>query len=200
MQTLIGPEPTVADLSQTQEPDQDQEFEIVLGRRQVASLLFLATVVVVLFSAVAYIAGRGNPTPARVTVQPRAPAVIQAAPPPIQPAAEIAPPKPAPQPVAVARPASAPTNEPPVFADPSPGQLYIQMGAVERGIGVIFAEGLRKEGLSAFVAPGPSERICRVLIGPLPNAEATKAAKARINDLGLTTFMRRYQADASPSH
>ena len=60
-----------------------------------------------------------------------------------------------------------PVPEAPLFAEPKAGSVYIQMGAVEKGVSVIFAEGLRKRGLPAFVAPGPSEKIFRVLIGPL---------------------------------
>jgi hypothetical protein len=35
-----------------------EEFEIVLGRRQIASVLFVATVILALFSAVSYLAGK----------------------------------------------------------------------------------------------------------------------------------------------
>lgn len=39
-------------------PESPAEFEIVLGKRQVAGVLFVATVVVVVFSAVSYLAGK----------------------------------------------------------------------------------------------------------------------------------------------
>ena len=38
----------------------------------------------------------------------------------------------------------------------------------ERGMAMILAEGLRGHGFDSFVAPGPNEKIFRVLIGPLP--------------------------------
>ena len=85
-------------------------------------------------------------------------------------------PLPAPAPVVVVREPDpppivlnqepAPVVEAPLFADPKNGLVYIQMGAVEKGVSVIFAEGLRKHGLTAFVAPGPNDKIFRVLIGP----------------------------------
>jgi len=51
-----------------------EEFEIVLGRRQIASVLFVATVILALFSAVSYLAGKSlSPkkiTPVAVSVPP----------------------------------------------------------------------------------------------------------------------------------
>jgi cell division septation protein DedD len=66
------------------------------------------------------------------------------------------------------------------------------MGAVERGIAAIFAQGLRKEGLPSFVAPGPDAKIFRVLIGPLPDAETYRRVKDRVDAIGLTTFAKKY--------
>jgi cell division septation protein DedD len=85
-----------------------------------------------------------------------------------------------------------PVPEPPLFAEPKAGSVYIQMGAVEKGVSVIFAEGLRKRGLPAFVAPGPSEKIFRVLIGPLPDPAAYMKAKDAVDRIGLATFARRF--------
>jgi hypothetical protein len=66
------------------------------------------------------------------------------------------------------------------------------MGAVEKGVAVIFAEGLRKHGLVSFVAPGPSEKIFRVLIGPLPDPASYVKAKDVVDKIGLSTFARRF--------
>ena len=66
------------------------------------------------------------------------------------------------------------------------------MGAVEKGVSIIFAEGLRKHGLAAFVAPGPSEKIFRVLVGPLPAPADYVKAKDTVDKLGLATFARRF--------
>jgi len=43
-----------------------EEFEIVLGRRQIASVLFVATVILALFSAVSYLAGKSI-SPKKIT-------------------------------------------------------------------------------------------------------------------------------------
>lgn len=149
--------------------DESGEFEIVLGRSQVASLLFVATVVIAVFSAVSYLAGKSTPPP---KVDTAAPAI--------------------PVPPAVIAPTVA-SIEPPLFAEPVAGAIYLQMSAVEDGIALIFCEGLRKRGFRAFAAPGPSPKIFRVLIGPLPDAESYQRVKGALDQIGLSSFARKYQ-------
>ncbi len=156
------------------------EFEIVLGKRQIAGVLFLASVFLALFSAVSYVAGEA--------IGPRRTVVVE------RPAAVPKPaPAPAPAPVVVAPEPKPVVPAAPLLADPEKGALYLQMGAVEKGIAVIMAEGLRTHGFEAFVAPGPSEKIFRVLIGPLAGEESYKRTKDAVDDLGLDAFARRYE-------
>ena len=190
---LADPEPVE---EQTQEAP-PAEYEIVLGRRQIASLLFVAIVLAVVFSAVSYLAGRTTaarslqPAPAQPPVAAAAPAPTPA---PAEPApvidatTTVLPPEPV---VATAK--SDARLDAPIFADPVAGSVYLQMGAVDKGMAVIFAEGLRKHGFDAFVAPGPSEKIFRVLIGPLPDPEAFRHAKEMVDAIDLGTFARKYQ-------
>ena len=160
------------------------EFEIVMGRRQIASMLFVTTVIVVACSAISFLAGK--------TASPRQ---VLAAQTPV-PVAVVAPaPVPKPQPPKQEEP---PKQEPvvsaaPLLADPVPGALYIQTGAVDKGVAMVIAEGLRTHHLQAFVAPGPSEKIFRVLIGPLADSEAYARAKTAIDGMGLNEFTKRYQ-------
>lgn len=150
-----------------------QEFEFVLGRRQVASVSFVASIVLMICVAAAYMAGRAMspkvspPVAAADTHEPE--------PPPI-----------------VLNQEPIPVREAPLFAEPRAGSVYIQMGAVEKGVSVIFAEGLRKRGLPAFVASGPSEKIFRVLIGPLPDPASYIKAKDTVDQIGLATFARKF--------
>jgi cell division septation protein DedD len=116
------------------------------------------------------------------------------------PAATSATPIPTPLPVATIKrgkqPTVAPgktTEEPPLFATPVPKKIYIQMAAVEKGLAMIFAEGLRRRGLDGFVAPGPNEKLFRVLIGPLPDEAAYKRVKNEVDQIGLNVFPRRYE-------
>ena len=149
-----------------------QEFEFVLGRRQVASLLFVSSIVLMICVAASYVAGKSMSP--RVTAAAPAPVVVR---------------EPDPPPIVMNQ---EPVPEAPVFAEPRAGSVYIQMGAVEKGVAVIFAEGLRKHGLTAFVAPGPSEKIFRVLIGPLPDPAAYAKAKETVDQIGLSTFARKF--------
>jgi hypothetical protein len=153
---------------------EDSEYEYILGRRQIASLLFVSTIVLMVCIAVSYLAGKAM-----------GPKTVAAA-----PAPTVAVPRESEPPPIILNQEPAP--EAPLFAEPKNGSVYIQMGAVEKGVAVIFAEGLRKRGLDAFVAPGPSEKIFRVLIGPLPDPPAYLKAKEVVDKIGLATFARRF--------
>lgn len=163
----------------------EEEFELVVGRRQVAGLAFLALVVVAVCSGGSYLAGkavsaRAESDPVEIKIeQPRVPS----APAPMLEATIVPPP-------VAARPAA----EAPLFANPNPQAIYIQVGAVEKGVAVILAEGLRKHALDSFVAPGPGTKSFRVLIGPFADAEAYQKARNMVSEIGLDSFARRYQA------
>ncbi len=158
------------------------EYELVLGRTQVASWLFVGVIAVAVCGSLAYLAGEAVATQ-RI---PRAAAVVTA------PVA-VALPAPLPQATlpAKAEPLTTPTR--PLAGEPESGKVYLQVGAVERGMAVILAEGMRVHGLEAFVAPGPNGRIFRVLIGPLPDPDAFREAMLQVDALDLATFARKYQ-------
>ena len=62
-------------LSDSETKEKTAEYEIVLGRRQIASLLFIAIVLAVVFSAVSYLAGRtAAPKPVQRPPAPPVPA------------------------------------------------------------------------------------------------------------------------------
>jgi cell division septation protein DedD len=154
------------------------EFEIVMGRRQIASVSLVGLVLVAVFSGVSYLIGKSTPAPVPAVQVPETPVVQAAAPlpqPDKMPATE------------------AEASGSPLFADPVPGAVYIQVGAVEKGVAQIWTEGLRTHGLKAFVAPGLSDRIFRVLVGPLPSPDAYQYAKDTLDRIGLETFGRKYQ-------
>lgn len=243
------PDAPAAEPAERPVPAEEGEFEIVLGRRQIASWLFVGTVLIAGFSAVFYFVGKQS---APNCVAALADQTVPYVAPPL-PAATIVPPGQEPNldgtaasPSQLATPASGaaqspvlsagpapstasvgpaavagssagswgaavstgpvaagpvvgpvapalPAAEPPIFAQPQPGALYLQMGALDKGIAVVLAEGLRKHGFTAFVAPGPNEKIFRVLIGPLANQEGYKRAKAEVDAIDLSTFARRFQ-------
>ena len=176
------------------EDDSDEEFELVVGRRQVAGILFLVLVVVAVCSGGSYLAGKA------LTAR------VEAAEPEIQieqPAAPLPAAVPAPllEATIVREPAGPPApavvkfaTEAPLFASPNPQAIYIQVGAVEKGVAMILAEGLRKHALDSFVAPGPGTKSYRVLIGPFADVDAYQKARNIVAEIGLDNFARRYQA------
>jgi cell division septation protein DedD len=166
------------------ETDSEEEFELVVGRRQVAGILFLVLVVVAVCSGGSYLAGKAisarvEPAEQEITIEQPPPT---AAPAPLLEATIV-------PPLVAAKPAA----ESPLFANPNPQAIYIQVGAVEKGVAVILAEGLRKHALDSFVAPGPSAKSFRVLIGPFANVDAYQKARNMVSEIGLDSFARRYQ-------
>jgi hypothetical protein len=167
--------------------EESPEFEIVLGRRQVASTSLVAIVLVSVFSGVSYLIGKSMGP--KETGAPAAMATsVEASQAPAMPAAVPAVIK-----EQLPRMQSEPINAP-LFAEAIPGQVYLQVGVIEKGPAGIWAEGLRTHGLEAFVAPGPGDGLMlwRVMIGPLPDPQSYQRAKDALNTLGLTNFGRRY--------
>jgi hypothetical protein len=205
-----------AEFGETLVAADEGEFEIVLGKRQLAGVLFVAIVILVVFSALSYLAGKAASPKKAMAWPPSTPApalqstigqtaiapatIIQATivkaddPPP-----PVAKPKPeaksadhsAADPLLVTAANLASTTVRPLFGDPAIGAVYFQMGAVEKGVAVIFVEGLRSRGFEAFVAPGRSENIYRVLIGPLRDHDSYLRAKNALDTIGLNTFFAR---------
>lgn len=181
--------PPIEDLRPNDSADEGEEYEFVLGRSQLAAVSFLVLVLVCLFSGISYLAGRaavpGNKE-AAATVS--APAATAAA--PVLSASLVAAPRgksPAGSPAAATVDVNAP-----LFSEPVAGAIYIQTGAVERGVAAIMAEGLRFHGFNAFVAAGPSEKVFRVLVGPFPSIDAYQRAKATLENIGLSAFGQQY--------
>jgi hypothetical protein len=174
--------------------DEQADFEIVLGRGQVASTMLLVLVVLVVFGGGGYVIGK-SASPKVAVVQAAAPAPSALA--PVEkpaPAAMKAPEAPAPAVSApvVSAPLSASLSAP-LFSEQEPGKVYLQVGAVDKGLAGIWAEGLRTHGLAAFVAPGPTATVWRVVIGPLPTPQSFEQAKATLDRLGINTFGRKQQ-------
>ncbi len=187
---LDEPEERVEPETASARPEED--FELVVGKRQIAALTFLALVVVALCSGGSYLAGKaGSPRE-----EPSQPLIrLEEAPSQPQPILEATIVPPAAAPIIPSAPTAPPpvTPEAPLFGSPVPKAIYIQVGAVEKGVAVVIAEGLRKHDLKSFVASGPNDKIFRVLIGPFADAEAYQSAQRVVNEIGLASFARRYQ-------
>lgn len=191
--------PAAAPASTRAYADEGADFEIVFGRRQMASTGLVLMVALACVSGVSYLIGKSAGAKAPANAAATAPAPVQtpaAANPPATSArpaaAAVLPPKTA---EAVKAP-EAPKDQAPLFAEAVSGKVYIQVGAIEKGLAGVWAEGLRTHGLEAFVSTGPSDKMWRVLIGPLPDPQAYEQAKTVLDQLGIATFGRKY-TDAS---
>jgi len=181
----------------------DEDFEIVLGRRQIASTGLLLTVAVAFFSGVSYLIGKSSavksPAPAgqaAETPQPATAAVPRETPPAPPATKEQAEKDQAlKEPVQAAQPGTqlVQLSSAPLFAQEVNGETYLQVGVIEKGVAMLWAEGLRTHGLEAFVAPGPNDMLWRVVIGPLPNQQAYRGAKTELEKFGITAFGRVYR-------
>ena len=173
-----------------------EDFEIVLGRRQIASLLFVVVVLLAVCSGVSYMAGKASTskreTPSHAETVPAAslPPILTAQAAPVSQPAPVSAPPPAAVP---AVPASVSEElDAALFADPVPGARYLQVGAVDRGVAVILTEGLRSRGLNGFIAHGPQDNIYRVLVGPFRTNAEYLNAKDAVDRMKVATFTRTY--------
>lgn len=165
------------------------DYEIVLGRAQIASWLFVGVIAVAICSSLAYLAGE------RIAAGNAAALSVPTAPPP-PPAPALPPvsePGELPQVSMMAVPKVDQKPAAPLFGEPETGKVYIQIGAIERGMAMLLTEGLRGHGFDAFLAPGPNDKLFRVLIGPLPDQAAFRQAMVTVNALDLASFARKYQ-------
>lgn len=163
------------------------EFEIVLGRRQIASTSLVVIVLVAILSAFSYLIGKSM-TPNPVAAAPMVQATAAPAPVVQAPAPQSAP--------AVPQSTAALANSittAPLYSEEITGKVYIQVGAVPKGLAAIWAEGLRAHGLDAFVAPGPNDVSWRVVIGPLPDPQSYERTKNTLDAMGVATFGRRHE-------
>ncbi|MEO8099047.1 MAG: SPOR domain-containing protein [Acidobacteriota bacterium] len=164
------------------EPQYAKEFEIVMGRGQMASVSFLVLVALACGAGGAYWVGRASGRVVEVAA-PAATAARAAAPVTL----------PVSSPVTAPEIVKAETVSAPLFAQPLKGPFYIQLGSVEKGYAALMAQGARKVGYPAIVAAGANQNVYRVLVGPFQTAEDYRKAKAEFDGMGLDTFSRKYQ-------
>jgi hypothetical protein len=201
------------DRSAAMHSDQEHEFEVVLGNKQLFSLLFVVFVLLGVFFAMGYAMGR-NSAPADVARQtpatgpegaaatPNRPAMTEgsapaASAPPTIPASEVtgraaetaAPPAS----TAAAPPTQRPAEHAPArFIDPKPGEVYLQVSAVARPEAELLVEVLSRKGFRASMAPGPSENVIRVLVGPASGDSELTRLRTDLEQSGFKAMVRRY--------
>ncbi len=179
--------------------NEDGEFELILGNRQLLSVFFIVVVLLGVFFTMGYIVGRNSgPLVAAEVVGTRKetkPLVVDstsprdAAPSPAAaPPTETAPQQPTPEPVRAPEPVKAEPAKPerkqehpkpiavPAATDqPAAGQTYLQLAATSQHEAEIEVDVLRKKGFKAMTAEIPEKHgTFRVLVGPLAEGAANK--------------------------
>jgi hypothetical protein len=168
--------------------NEDGEFELILGNRQLLSVFFIVVILLGVFFTMGYIVGRNSGTvTAEVTPIPSVegrPAAVEAparAPDPApvpSPPAETAPQQPAPATPAADRepePAKPEPTRTVSGSHPVAGQTYLQLAATSEHEADILVDVLRKKNFRAMAAeidekPGTF----RVLVGPVTDTTANK--------------------------
>ena len=159
--------------------------EFVMGPRQMASLAFVAVLLIGIMSAIAYFAGRKNSEAPkviervveRVVTAPTATAAAK----PAEPARQAAP-----RPAPVAKQANAEVTAPVL------NQVYLQAGSVDVGVAQVIVEGLRQRGVPCIVGIGINNKVARILVGPFTSPEEQRVAQKKIEDLGFHPYPRAF--------
>lgn len=179
------------------------EFELVLGNKQLFSVLFLVIILLGIFFAMGYLAGRSGPTPAAKETVSRStpsPPQVRAGPPVVREARNDPAPPATEKPAAPAR-KEAPKETPQETPASPPDGKYLQAAALPKTPADAMAKLFRRDGQSAHVAPAPGksksdEPMFRVLVGPF--SDNTEIAKAReyLKEKGIEKPIPRTYPDA----
>jgi len=173
--------------------NEDGEFELILGNRQLMSVFFIVVILLGVFFAMGYIVGRGaNPVagPEVAARRPESKPLVETPPAPQHetPAPE-APKGTASQDGPAVSPSAQPTARPETVAtvpvkpsarantsaQPESGKTYLQLSAIDHDAAEIMVELLRKKSFSAITAEVPEKPgVFRVLVGPVAEADVNK--------------------------
>lgn len=177
--------------------NEDGEFELILGNRQLLSVFFIVVVLLGVFFTMGYIVGRNSGPSSTADASPapkeNKPMVVDSAAPTPTPApAPVAEtPAPAPKPTPPPAPKAEAKTEPPKPAaarssdTPAAGQTYLQLAATSKHEADIEVDVLRKKGfkaLDAEIAEKPGT--FRVLVGPI-DAGGVNKTKSDLNAAGF---------------
>jgi cell division septation protein DedD len=189
----------------------DGEFELVLGNKQLLSAFFLSIIVLGVFFTLGYIVGRNSTLAQTATKTAGADAEGATAQPASleqsnQPALITQPYSPP----AVAESGAAATRDAPQAVSsevenaselkvsttggglPRLGETFLQVSAVARPEAEVLADILQRKGFRSMVAPGPSESLHRVLVGPVREVAEIAKMKASLERAGFKSIVRKY--------
>lgn len=189
--------------------NQDGEFEVLLGNKQLLSIFFIVVILLGVFFTMGYILGKNSATPGRPTTTagrptpepPSAPAATTSAfsqeqtKDDVRPLVENATAPARTQPAApAATPAEAPKKAatPALSSEPIPGKTYLQVAAVKRPMAELVAEVLQKKGFHCILLAHPTEPVFRVLVGPAADADAVTKMRQDLEAAGFKAIPRKF--------
>lgn len=193
--------------------NEDGEFELILGNRQLLSVFFIVVILLGVFFTMGYIVGRNSspltadsrrpdkplvvdshrPTPSGTTADAPVPApAVETKPPVTTPPVEE-------KAVPAKKEAEVPAKkEPPKVEEkpskrstavpdqPAPGEQYLQIAAVAKAEAQLFIDVLAKKGFHALFAPVPDKPdTFRVLVGPYRDSAAVAQAREDLEKAGF---------------
>ena len=186
--------------------NEDGEFELVLGNRQLLSLAAIVVILFGIFFTMGYIVGRNSmpvtsmaPAPAPVSRPQEAsaqPSPAKDTPPPTTPPADPPPQSKQEDAGPVTQPAREPEPAKPAnvtqVQEPVAGKAYLQVMAVKRPDAEVIVKTLRDKGFPALISAGP-DGLVRVLVGPYEDVDSLGRAKADLESAGVGhPIVRRY--------
>jgi len=191
--------------------NEEGEFELVLGNRQLLSVFFIVVVLLGVFFVMGYILGKNSsPAPGTDIAAVRKPSDTPSANPIIIDKSASVPEKPsaAEKPIVKSKPPpkveTKKQPEPkkaepvatPVAADtrtgiPPKGSLFLQVAAVGRAEADVVAKVLRGKGYALWIAPSDKDNVFRVLVGPIQKSDQGKI-RGELEGLGFKPFPRTF--------
>jgi len=195
----------------------DGEFELVLGNRQLLSVFFIVVILLGVFFTMGWIVGRNSmPSSTEVARHTDGPTSIVVDPrgSPDQPSTAAAPPRMEPAPQETAKPApvverpkptahvepakpevekperTAPAPPSPSTPSPStpPSGQYLQVSAVGKPEAELMVDVLNKKGFHALAMQVPNSALYRVLVGPLADASTISKTRTELQNAGLKGY------------
>lgn len=176
--------------------NEDGEFELVLGNKQLISVFLIVSVLLGVFFTMGYVVGSNSNSAHGTDRRPEPDYVRNDAPsamgaPATRPeTAETRAPR-----QTVAPPASEDTAsqaERTAPSEPAPGQAFLQVAAVAKPEADVVFQVLQRKGFRAQLAAGPNESLQRVLVGPVHDASDISKTKADLERAGFKSFLKKY--------
>src|SRR5215472_10183687 len=90
------------------------------------------------------------------------------------------------------RPASADVTQTWNTVDPQPGELYLQLATMGPHSTNDYLKILDTKGIHPRIAPGPSENLHRLVIGPYPDKASREKEQLELETAGIEFMAHRY--------